>query len=149
MFLKSFSNCIPNFMLVSLKSTIIAPICWTMVQVHQIHDRRERVRILKQAKEVGPQAPRRSKVSVTIKAALGRVRERFSLLLIPAVKEIPGKKNSWPRFHLTTPILAEFLDNLTLFGGGDHRMVEAKQIVTGVSKYLAFADRSVVFSNPN
>ena len=100
------------------------------------------MRILKQAKEVGPQALRRSKVSVMIKEALGRVRERSSFLLIPAVKELPGKRNSRPRFHLTTSILAEFLDNLTSFVGGDHRMVEAKQIVTDVSKYLAFADRS-------
>ena len=73
---------------------------------------------------------------MTIKEALGRVRERSSFLVIPAVKELPGKTNSWPRFQLRTPILADFLDNLTSFEGGDHRMVEAKQIVTDGSQNI-------------
>ena len=71
-------------------------------------------------------------MSVTIKEALGRVRERSSFLLIPAVKELPDKK-----------FVAEVLFDDTNFGRlsqqpnvirrRDHRMVEAEQIVTDVS----------------
>ena len=112
------------------------------MQVHRIHDRRERAKILKQAKDIGPQAPQRRRVSITITEAFSRVRQRSSYLVEPKVQERQGKTNSWPRFHSTTPILAEFADNLTSFDGGAHKIDEATQIVTDVSKYLAFADKS-------
>ena len=113
-----------------------------LVQVHCIHDRRERAKVLKQAKDIGPQAPQRRKVSITINEAFSRVRQRSSYLVEPKIQERQGKTNSWARFHSTTPILAEFADNLTSFDGGAHKIDEATQIVTDVSKYLAFAYKS-------
>ena len=58
-----------------------------LVQVHRIHDRRERAKVLKQAKDIGPQAPQRRKVNITINEAFSRVRQRSSYLVEPKIQE--------------------------------------------------------------
>ena len=65
-----------------------------LVQVHRIHDRRERAKVLKQAKDIGPQAPQRRKVNITINEAFSRVRQRSSYLVEPKSKSGKGKQKA-------------------------------------------------------
>ena len=62
-------------------------------------------------------------------------------IVVPTAQKKKGSTRSYEFYDIdNTKELAAFYKNLTSFDGGSKSSVEARQICTDVSKYLAFAD---------
>ena len=105
--------------------------------MHGIKDATTRLRLLAEARKMGSQQPKSSKITIDIRPFLHHNRPK---LVEPKFKEKLGSTRSFKHFHKEEPAIKQFIANLTSFDGGRRSYREAQQISTDISKYMAFAN---------
>ena len=115
-----------------------------LTSVHSITDTTTRKELLAKAKKAGVAKRgemKRNLLQLTIQQSFQISQHVDKNIVVPTAQKKKGSTRSYEFYDIdNTKELAAFYKNLTSFDGGSKSSVEARQICTDVSKYLAFAD---------
>ena len=83
-------------------------------------------------------------IQISIKDIIQRAEKSATKsFTVPFITPKDGSTKHYPCFNIDEePLLVAFVNNLTSFDGGSKTLIEARQVATDVSKYLAFANHS-------